>query len=117
MAKGNSKSYEQIRSRIAALEREAEGLKTKEAAGVIARIKEAIATYGLTAADLGLRRARKPLAAVKHVQAKKRGRAASKVAPKYRDGQGNTWAGRGLKPRWLQAALKTGKKIEDFAIK
>jgi len=27
-----------------------------------------------------------------------------------------TWAGRGLKPRWLAAALKTGKRLEDFSI-
>jgi DNA-binding protein H-NS len=40
------------------------------------------------------------------------------VAPKYRNPENSseTWAGRGLKPRWLVAALKSGKKIEDFAI-
>jgi DNA-binding protein H-NS len=40
------------------------------------------------------------------------------VAPKYRnpDNPAETWAGRGLKPRWLAAALKTGRKIEDFSI-
>jgi DNA-binding protein H-NS len=40
------------------------------------------------------------------------------VAPKYRnpDNPAETWAGRGLKPRWLAAALKTGKKLEDFGI-
>jgi len=39
-----------------------------------------------------------------------------KVPPKYRDRSGNTWAGRGAKPRWLVAAIKEGKKLEDFAI-
>jgi DNA-binding protein H-NS len=40
------------------------------------------------------------------------------VAPKYRNPANpeETWAGRGLKPRWLAAALKAGKKIEDFSI-
>ena len=40
------------------------------------------------------------------------------VAPKYRnpDNPVETWAGRGLKPRWLSAALKAGKKLEDFSI-
>jgi DNA-binding protein H-NS len=40
------------------------------------------------------------------------------VAPKYRNPQNpsETWAGRGLKPRWLAAALKSGKKLESFAI-
>jgi DNA-binding protein H-NS len=45
-------------------------------------------------------------------------RAGSSVAPKYRNPENpsETWAGRGLKPRWLAAALKGGGKIEDFAI-
>jgi DNA-binding protein H-NS len=40
------------------------------------------------------------------------------VAPKYRNPENpsETWAGRGLKPRWLTAAMKGGKKLEDFAI-
>jgi len=41
-----------------------------------------------------------------------------RVAPKYRNpaNPSETWAGRGLKPRWLTAAIKGGKSIEDFAI-
>jgi DNA-binding protein H-NS len=39
-----------------------------------------------------------------------------KVPPKYRDRAGNTWAGRGAKPRWLVTAIKQGKQLEDFAI-
>ena len=39
-----------------------------------------------------------------------------KVAPKYRGPGGELWSGRGLKPRWLTAELKAGKKVEDFAI-
>ena len=44
--------------------------------------------------------------------------ARGKVAPKYRnpDNDNETWAGRGLKPRWLAAAIKTGKKMDDFLI-
>jgi DNA-binding protein H-NS len=40
------------------------------------------------------------------------------VAPKYRNPENadETWAGRGLKPRWLTAAIKGGKKLEDFSI-
>jgi DNA-binding protein H-NS len=40
-----------------------------------------------------------------------------KVPPKYRSPLGETWAGRGAKPRWLVAAIKKGKKAEDFLIK
>src|SRR5262245_21185889 len=39
------------------------------------------------------------------------------VLPKYRDpNTGETWAGRGARPRWLQAHLKQGRKLDDFAI-
>jgi DNA-binding protein H-NS len=41
----------------------------------------------------------------------------TKVPPKYRSPSGETWAGRGVKPRWLVAALKKGKKMESFLIK
>jgi DNA-binding protein H-NS len=39
-----------------------------------------------------------------------------KVPPKYRGPSGETWAGRGVKPRWLVAAIKDGKKLDDFLI-
>jgi DNA-binding protein H-NS len=39
-----------------------------------------------------------------------------KVAVKYRDRSGNTWAGRGAQPRWLREKLKAGAKLEDFAV-
>ena len=44
--------------------------------------------------------------------------AGGKIAPKYRnpDNPSETWAGRGLRPRWLAAALKAGKKLEHFAV-
>ena len=47
-----------------------------------------------------------------------RGGTRGPVAPKYRNpaNPGETWAGRGLKPRWLAAALKSGKKLEAFSV-
>jgi DNA-binding protein H-NS len=39
-----------------------------------------------------------------------------KVPPKYRSPSGETWAGRGARPRWLVAAIKDGKKLDDFLI-
>jgi DNA-binding protein H-NS len=39
-----------------------------------------------------------------------------KVPPKYRGPSGETWAGRGAKPRWLVAAIKGGKKLDGFLI-
>jgi DNA-binding protein H-NS len=39
-----------------------------------------------------------------------------KVAPKFRGPSGDTWAGRGARPRWLAALIKQGHKLEEFAI-
>jgi DNA-binding protein H-NS len=44
---------------------------------------------------------------------KKSMRAPSKV--NYTDGAGNSWTGRGPRPRWLKAALESGKSLQDFA--
>lgn len=39
------------------------------------------------------------------------------VLPKYRNPQtSETWSGRGKRPRWLIAAMKSGHKIEEFKI-
>src|SRR5262245_4504929 len=39
-----------------------------------------------------------------------------KVAVKYRDRSGNTWAGRGAQPVWLREQVKAGARLEDFAV-
>jgi DNA-binding protein H-NS len=47
-----------------------------------------------------------------------RGGRMGSVAPKYRNPENpaETWAGRGLKPGWLTAAIRGGKTLEDFLI-
>ena len=50
------------------------------------------------------------------VRATRRSVKGRKVAPKYRGPEGATWAGRGARPRWMQEAMKAGKKPEDFLI-
>jgi len=120
-----TKSYIQVLKQIESLKLEAEKLRRTEVDGVVRRIREAIEHYGLTAADLGL--GAKGAAAAPKAARKKPGRkpgrpskaakAPSKVAPKYRDENGNTWAGRGKRPIWLRDALAGGRKLEDFAIK
>jgi DNA-binding protein H-NS len=51
-------------------------------------------------------------------KAARRGGRLGPVAPKYRNPEdpSQTWAGRGLKPRWLVAAMKSGKKLDSFLI-
>jgi DNA-binding protein H-NS len=39
-----------------------------------------------------------------------------KVAPRFRGPEGETWSGRGLRPKWLTALLSQGRKLEEFAI-
>jgi DNA-binding protein H-NS len=40
-----------------------------------------------------------------------------RVLPKYRNPKtAETWSGRGKQPLWLTAAVKAGRKIEDFRI-
>jgi DNA-binding protein H-NS len=39
-----------------------------------------------------------------------------KPGAKYIGPNGETWTGRGLRPRWLQALIKQGHKIDEFAV-
>lgn len=112
------KSLIQIQRQIETLERQAEALRKAEVADVVKRIKEAISVYGLSAADLGFGGAVRKAAGGGAPAAKsgRAGRKLGKVAPKYRDAAGNTWTGRGNQPRWLRAAIESGKKLEDFRI-
>ncbi|UUX94325.1 H-NS histone family protein [Aquabacterium sp. J223] len=118
MARGK-KTLEQLDKQIEALQREREAIRHREIAGVIERIKDAIAHYDLTADDLGFGGARKPRAQAP--AAKRRGRpakAARKPAGvvRFRDQAGNTWSGRGKRPNWLKAALAEGKTLQDLAV-
>jgi DNA-binding protein H-NS len=123
-----AKTYSQLTAQIEALRQKAEAAKKKEAAGVIGRIKEAIAFYDLTAEDLGFgvkvsKAAAVPVAVAKtKPKTKAKGKAKAKSKPakkssaalKYSDGAGNNWSGMGPKPGWLQKALAAGKTLEDF---
>ena len=61
----------------------------------------------------------KQLAAIGGAKSKASGKSlkGKKVPPTYRSPSGETWAGRGVKPKWMVAALKSGKKVESFLIK
>lgn len=114
-----TKSYTQILQQIESLKAEAEAVRRQEVEGVIARIKEAIAVYGLTAEDLGLApqpRGRSNASPAKPARAKGKASAAQEgKAVRYRDDAGNTWGGRGPRPRWLRNALAAGKTLDDLA--
>ncbi|WP_133703894.1 H-NS family nucleoid-associated regulatory protein [Roseateles toxinivorans] len=41
----------------------------------------------------------------------------AKVAAKYRNkATGEAWSGRGLRPKWLKAAIDGGANLEDFLV-
>jgi DNA-binding protein H-NS len=89
-----------------ALEHEIERTRTQARTDAIAKVRSLMDEYGLTPADLSTRS-----------RAKTRGVKGTKVAAKFRNTTtGETWSGRGLQPKWLKAALGTGRKLADFAI-
>ena len=115
-------NLQSIQKKIQVLQGQAERIRKTESRGVIQKIKAAIEHYGLKVEELfgtGSGKKRGRPAGKKAATAKKPNRktARRKIAVKYRDSSGNTWTGRGSHPRWLTAALKEGKKIEDFAVK
>ncbi|HOB93750.1 MAG TPA: H-NS histone family protein [Aquabacterium sp.] len=118
-----AKTYAQIQAQIRKLQQDAEALKAKEVAGVVARIQAAIAHYGLTPADLFGKTAgpvrRQPAArtAAKADKAPKAPKAARAPSPaKYQDDAGHQWSGVGKRPNWFKAALADGKTAEDLLV-
>ena len=97
-----------LAKQAAELEKQVAEARRAERANVIAQIKSLLAENGLTVADLGVKAGGKTGGS---------SAAGQKVAPKYRNAAtGETWTGRGLKPKWIQAAIAAGKTLEDFAI-
>jgi DNA-binding protein H-NS len=70
----------------------------------IARIKEMAAAAGIVVEI--------------HDPEKKSVRSGSKVAPKYRnpDNHEETWTGRGVMPKWMQALTNNGRDKSEFLI-
>ncbi|TXI24979.1 MAG: H-NS histone family protein [Roseateles sp.] len=115
-----AKNLKQLLAQIGKLQGQADALKQKERLGVIERIQEAVAHYGLTADEIFAAPARKAKAApsargtrVKAAKAVKKGSG----VPKYQDVTGRTWTGRGKRPTWFVEALAEGKAPESMLIK
>ncbi len=98
-------SLSELLAQQSVLDRAIQETRASDKAEAVARVRQLMSEHGLTVADL----AGKSTA--------KTGAAGKKVQPKYRDPvSGATWTGRGLKPKWLQAAIATGKSVTDFSI-
>ena len=99
-------SLQDLLAQKEALDQQIEATKKKERGDAIEKIRTLMSEYGLTVADLSPR-----------VPAKAKTGTGKKVAAKYRNtATGESWSGRGLQPKWLKAALASGRKLSDFAV-
>ena len=100
-------SLKDLLDRKAALEKEIESTRREELAGAIAKVKALMQEFGLTVADISSKSSARPASTAK----------GGKVAAKYiNKATGDSWSGRGLQPKWLKAALESGRKIDEFKV-
>ncbi|MDZ4094642.1 MAG: H-NS histone family protein [Paracoccaceae bacterium] len=94
------KDLKELQSRVAKAITSFEDRKKKEA---LAELEEKARAMGFTLAEL-----------TGGAVTRKRASAVAKYANPANPSQ--TWSGRGRKPRWFDAALKSGKSVDSMAI-
>ena len=107
-------TLQELLDQKAALEHQITVTRNEERSQAVASIRAIMTEHGLSPEQLMV-----ALNAPGKTKASKGGdnKARGKVAAKYLDAEtGNSWTGRGLKPKWLTAALAAGKTLEDFAL-
>ena len=119
-------SYSEIVQQISDLQKQADRQRKEEYASVLKTIKKQISEYGITPGELGFsaavaggKRGRKPNLKAGKVRKPRAKRASTgiKVAPKYKDpATGGTWTGRGKMPKWVSAAVASGRSLESLLI-
>jgi DNA-binding protein H-NS len=93
-----AQTYKELLQQREALEQAIAQARQNEISSAVAKIRELVAEYGLTAQDVFPGRGAKSPAA----------KSASKVAAKYRDpATGQTWTGRGKAPKWIEGKDRT----------
>lgn len=99
-------SLQELIAQKEALERQIDLTRKQDRSEAISKVRLMMGEYGLSVSDLSLKGAAKAPAGT-----------GNKVAAKYRnDATGDSWSGRGLQPKWLKAAMSTGRKIEEFMV-
>jgi DNA-binding protein H-NS len=98
----SQKTEAELTAMIGEAEEALHAKRTESRQAVMAQIRELAASIGVTVT----------FGTLKPAQSGK----GNKVPVKYRDGNGNTWTGRGVAPKWLREALVNGQKLEDFKV-
>ena len=101
-------TIQELQAQRAALTKQIDAIRSESRAQAILEIKQLLEEHGLTVSDVVTASTKNPGAA------KVAGR---KVAPKFRDPvTGQTWSGRGLKPKWMVEAIAAGRLADSFLI-
>jgi DNA-binding protein H-NS len=106
----NIKELEGLQNKI---EKEIKKRRSKIQEEGLKKIKLIAAEYGLSASEL------KNLSVAKIREVRpKTGKKRGPIAPKYRDpsNSANTWTGRGRKPKWVEAFLSSGGRLDQIII-
>lgn len=111
--------YKELISEIKRLTKEADLVRKEERSAALKSARELIMLHGFSVAELKIPASTRPdrpkTSKVRKTAAKKKG-PSRKVAPKYQDGNGNYWTGRGKKPLWVAARLAEGQTLESLQI-
>ena len=94
-----------LQQQIEALQKERETILSRERSAAIEDINAKIKVFGIRSRDLNFGEMFKVTSSGK-----------PKVAMKYQSGT-NFWSGRGRKPKWVEAHLAKGGKLEEILIK
>jgi DNA-binding protein H-NS len=102
-------SLKVLERKIKKLEKQRDQLANREKPG-IKELKRVMVKYRLTRNDVDL--------VIGNTKRRKSKLAGRPLKPKYRNptDKSQTWAGRGLRPKWVVDAMKKGGKLQDFAI-
>jgi DNA-binding protein H-NS len=96
-----------------------EALASRKIPRVRAKIEALLKAEGLTLADVFSLKAPPAPATPRPRKSGGGSTAGRKVAPKYRnpDDPSQTWAGRGVQPRWFREALAAGRSEQELLIR
>lgn len=102
-------SVAEIRKKIEELQAQANDMLRRERDSVIAGIKQKMAEFELTVADLGLKSSGRAKSAAPKASA-------PTGVVKYRRGTDQWSGGRGPKPKWVKDILAKGEDIEKYRV-